>query len=188
LAYKAKSLGFSAVALEYDDFNNHTRWDNFRSVLHDEGMLAGTWVTDGSNLRHTPANQDFVIAEIEGPGDYHGVYTTIIENAVPKCPRAIISNFWGIIVKREDGTTHIQASAAKAKPLIDAGFYLHTEAYIGESPTLTPENLEFIAVSQLGWDRNKVHPCFGVYGNVTLADYQAWTDMPGWSIYLAEYL
>lgn len=188
LAAKAVSLNFRAVALEYDDFGNNGRWETFASEMRAAGVSPGTWFTVAGNIIQTPLDADFTIAEVEGDYDYWGLRAAIETGVIPKIPRAVCTNFGGIIQKNDDGSTDVPASAARAKPLIDDGWYCHTEVYRVDNPQVTPESMEFIAHNQLGWPSERIYPVFGVWGQKTLADYLEWEDIPGWSVYLAEYL
>lgn len=178
--------GFGGVALEYDDFDNAARWASFKAGVEAKGLRAGVWFTEGGNIGRTPDDASFVLPEVESPNDYYGLLDAIDANEVPDIERLVVTNFGGIIVKDYNGVTNIPASKARAKVLIDAGFGLMTECYIGDDPNMTPPAQEFIGVSQLGW--SKAYPCFGVYGAASWDTYQPWHNVPGRSVYLAEYL
>lgn len=143
------------------------------------------WVTNGWNVGNVPVTSRFVIAEIEGKNDYDGVLAKM--DTIPAgMPRAIVTNFDPMIVKDANGVTDIPASAKMAKPLVDAGFVCLPECYLSENPHATPEAMHAVATQQLGFKTTQ--PCFGTYGGLTVADYAQWTDWPGWSAYLAEYI
>lgn len=93
-------------------------------------------------------------------------------------PRAIITNFSPLV------SAQGVPLPERAAPLIAHGFHCLTEAYLGDNPNATPENLDFRA-KQLGWTRSA--PAFGVY-NKPVAEYDAWKNWPGCSDYLAEYV
>lgn len=126
------------------------------------------WVTDGWNLHLTPSDSEFVIAELESPGDYDG----IVGAAVPTIPHAIITNF-----------SPFWDHGRNPAPLIAAGWYCVTEAYIGDNPNATPDRLNGSA-KNLGWSTSQ--PSFGVH-NAPLSAYDQWSDWPGCD-YLAEYI
>ncbi len=93
---------------------------------------------------------------------------------------AIITNF----TPMTDGNGVPQPE--KAKPLSDLGYECLTESYIGDSPGMNPDDMNFRATQQLGWSRSQ--PVFGIY-NATLSDYQQYVSrFPAYGIYLAEYL
>lgn len=177
--------GFGAVALEFDDYSNATRTQAFEYAMRDKGLLAGYWHTDSWSLPYSSPSSDFIIAEIEDHRDYDGVIFSI-PHLEPDTPRAVITTFWGLNVYRPDGSIDTAATRERCKPLLDAGFSCQTELYLSQSPNHTAEGLEFHARTHCGF--TQVAPVFGLYGGKTLADYAQWTDIPGWGIYLAEYL
>lgn len=145
------------------------------------GLLPGVWVTEGANITMTPADSAFVIAEVEGPGDYNGVISKI--GNLPSCPKGIVTNFNTPLYT--DGTPEGNAAARQAAaPLISAGFSCLTEAYIGDNPNATPPNLDVYG-RFLGWPTTQ--PVFGIY-NEPMTSYDPYKGFPGWSVYLAEYL
>ena len=127
----------SWAALEFDDYGNDQIWGPFRLSCHAAGLKAGVWMTEGANIRLTPADADFAIAEVEGPGDYEGVVNAISDGKIPTCPKAICTNF-NLPLADASGP-----NPQAAKPLIDAGFACLTEAYIGDNPSATPTNMDF---------------------------------------------
>jgi hypothetical protein len=178
----AAAEGYEWAALELDDAEtgpyNVSVWDQYTMAFRLHGMQAGCWFTEGGNLYQTPADAEFAIAEVEGPGDYEGVVNMIRGvggGPLPTCPLAICTNF----------NTPLQSRAA-AKPLIEAGFTCLTEAYINENPSATPDNMDRIARS-LGWPTSQ--PVFGVYpvGGNPVPSYAEWADWPG-ADYLGEYV
>ena len=179
-AAKAKSQGYRWAALELDDYGNDQRWGPFRHACQAEGLKAGPWFTEGGNVRNTPADADFTIAEVESEGDRLGAIESapLIPASVPR--RAVITNF----TPMTDGQGVPQPE--KAKPLIDLGYECLTESYIGDSPGMNPDDMNFRACAQLGWPRSQ--PVFGIW-NAPLADYQQYIPrFPAYGIYLAEYL
>lgn len=152
------------------------------------GVLPGVWFTIAGNVSYTPADAAFLIAEVEGDMDRIGLEFAVKLGDVPDIPRAVCTNFGGLILKNADGTTDIPGSQAMAAPFIDAGFYCHTEVYRVDNPQVTPESMEFIAHNQLLWPSDMIYPVFGVWSDTTLQDYGQWMNLPGWSLYLAEYL
>jgi hypothetical protein len=145
------------------------------------GLRAGVWFTDGGNIRLTPSDADFAIAEVEGPGDYDGVMASF--QNLPACPKGIVTNFNTPLYT--DGTPEgNQAARAAAAPLINAGFTCLTEAYIGDNPNATPPNLDVYG-RFLGWPTTQ--PVFGLY-NEPMTSYDQYKGFPGWSVYLAEYV
>ena len=174
-ATRARAAGYRWAVLEMDDYGNAPRWPAFRDACYAHGLMAGVWYTDSWNLVNCPTDAKFVVGELESEGDYQGCLNAI--GKLPNIPKAVITNFNPLA--NPDGTYRPD----KAKPLIDAGYACITEAYLGESSTLTPPRLEH-AARTLGWD--SAQPCFGVY-NYPLAGYNAWKS-GGWSVYLGEYI
>jgi hypothetical protein len=143
------------------------------------GIKAGVWMTEGANIRITPPDADFAIAELEGPGDYEGIVSAISGGAIPACPKAVVTNF-NIPLVDASGP-----NPQAAKPLIQAGFACLTEAYIGDNPNATPTNMDLMG-RKCGWETTS--PVFGVY-NAPLTAYAPYmAAFPGWSSYLAEYV
>jgi hypothetical protein len=155
------------LALEIDDYGNQARWPAFRDGCTAHGLIAGVWVTDGWNLHMTPSDAAFVVCEVESAGDYDG----LVASATPSIPHAIVTNF-----------SPFWDSGRDPAPIIQAGWYCQTEAYLGDNQNATPDNLH-TAAKNFGWTSSQ--PAFGVY-NAPLAVYQPWMDWPGWD-YLAEY-
>ena len=169
-------MGYRWAALELDDYDNLERWGPFRAACHSAGLKAGPWYTDGGNVALTPTDADFTIAECESEGDRQG----ILAAPRPSVRHAIITNF----TPMTDGNGVPQPE--KAKPLIDLGYECLTESYIGDSPGMNPDDMNFRATQQLGWARSQ--PVLGIY-NAPLADYQQYVSrFPAYGIYLAEYL
>lgn len=136
-------------------------------------------MTEGANIRFTPADADFAIAELEGPGDYEGIVNAISDGQIPASPKAVCTNFNLPLVDASG------PNPQAAKPLIDAGFACLTEAYMGDNPNATPNNLDLMG-RNLGW--GSTSPVYGVY-NEPLANYEQYNAAyPGWSAYLAEYV
>jgi hypothetical protein len=149
--------------------------------LHAAGLRAGVWFTDGGNIRLTPNDADFAIAELEGPGDYDGIIASLQQ--LPSCPKAVVTNFNHPLYS--DGTPSGDGAVrAAAAPLISAGFTCLTEAYMGDNPNADPPGLDQYG-RFLGWPTTQ--PVFGVY-NKPLAEYSPYMNFPGWSAYLAEYV
>lgn len=172
-AQKAYAAGYRAAAMELDDFGNAARWTEFRDACFAHGIRAGVWFTNGGNIASSPSDAAFAISELEGPGDYLGIMNAL--GSLPDCPRAVITNFNAPLV---DANGIPQPEAAR--PLIDADFWCLTEAYMGDNPNATPDNLAFRA-SQLGW--KTAQPVYGVYNAPLPANAAG-----GYGVYLAEYL
>jgi len=177
-ATKAKAAGYSWAALELDDYDNAQRWGPFQHACRAEGIDPGVWFTEGGNIPQTPLDAHFAIAELEGEGDYNGIMDAVSANALPACPKAVCTNF--NVPLTSQGAPHPEFAA----PLIAADFACLTEAYLGDNPNATPDNLNQMA-QNLGWATSQ--PVFGVY-NAPLTTYGPWLGWHGWSAYLAEYL
>lgn len=160
------------------------RWPSFQLGMRDAGLLPGVWFTVGSNAAQTPQNAGFVVVEVEGDSDRHGLVSVL--DTVPDIPRAILTNFHGLIVKDSSGATDYAASRARAEPLISGGWECLTEVYQSDNPSVTPASMDFIATKQLGFERT--FPVYGVYGGRTLESYTSQFAWPGYGVYLAEYL
>lgn len=178
-AQKARAAGYRWAALEHDDYGNAGRWGPFRHACQSEGILPGVWFTEGGHIADTPSDASFAIAECEGPGDYEGVTAAIKHLMLPRCPLAIITNF-NVPLITPEGVPRPEMAA----PLIEAGFRCLTEAYLGDNPNATPDNLDRMARG-CGWPSSQ--PVFGVY-NAPASAYDPWRSWPGASDYLAEYL
>lgn len=156
--------------------------------MKDAGVLPGVWFTDPFLMPFCPPDAAFVVAEVETDQDYDGCVGSI-PHLDPGMPRAIISNFGGLLVKDSSGWTDARASRERCAPLIKAGFSLQTEFYLSSLlPGATPEDLAAIAINQCGWAYEDVSPVFGPFEGKTMGDYELWMDRPGWGVYLAEYL
>lgn len=166
LCQRAKARGYDWLCLEIDDYGNAARWPEFRDGCNAHGLLAGVWPTDAWNLHMTPADAAFVIAELESPGDYNG----ILANPTPQIPHAVITNF---VPFADYGLDPV--------PIIQRGYVCITEAYLGDNPNATPDNLHARAKGY-GWASSQ--PAFGLY-NAPLSTYAPWMNWPGCD-YLAE--
>jgi len=186
---KAAALGFTWLALEYDDYDNANRWPAFRDACRASGIKPGVWFTNGQNVWQTPPDVGFLVVEVEGEGDRLGVEANL-PHLPFRYPKAVISNFGGFIVKDAQGVTDIPASMEKARKIREAGWTMIVEVYLRDdngNPTgKTWESMEGIARQQLGF--TSVQPAFGLFGGVHLPDYAQWTNVPGWSAYLLEHL
>lgn len=176
-AEKAKAMGYQWAALELDAYDNAARWGPFRLSCQAAGLKAGPWFTEGGNVSQTPTDADFTIAEVESEEDRQGVLAATVPAGIRK---AIITNF----TPMTDGQGVPQPE--KAAPLIAAGWECLTEAYLGDSPGMNPDDMNFRATQQLGWPRSQ--PVFGIW-NYPLSGYQQYVErFPAFGIYLAEYL
>jgi hypothetical protein len=182
LASKAASAGYEWLALELDDFEtglfNRHIWPSVRDQCHAHNLIPGVWFTEGGNIRHTPADAEFSIAELEGPGDYDGIVSAINDLALPDCSLAVCTNF-NIPLTDPQGVPQPD----KAKILIDAGFTCLTECYLGDNPNATPDRLDWTAW-RLGWPASQ--GVAGVY-NSPISAYDEWKDWP-LADYLGEYV
>ena len=177
-ARRAALEGYEWLALEYDDprFQPETWYPQFHYHCGLHGVLPGVWFTEAGNIYKTPGDAAFAIAEVEGPGDLDGL-TNVINGAgggpLPACSLAICTNF--STLTREN-----------CKPLIQAGFACLTEAYMNESPGMTPDAMDANA-RWLGWPTSQ--PVFGVYPTASdpSPNYDAWADWPGVD-YLGEFV
>ena len=182
---KARQYGFAAVALQFDyrDHEGRTtagKWPEFESTLRAAGMSPGVWFTDGWMLPFAPPSADFVCAEIESDLDYDGVVASLNQLNDGQ-QHAVITTFVGLHVRKADGSLDVEATKKRCKPLIDAGFYCQIEAY----DYTQPDNTE---AAHCGWPSEMVAPVLGVGFNGRTLEQQKALQVPGYGIYLAEYL
>lgn len=185
LAGLALRYGFRAVAMQFDFRDDQGRtaapvWPAFESAMRGAGIMPGVWFTDGWMLPFAPPSADFVVAEIEGPNDYDGVVDSI-HQLNPGQKHAVITNFGGLLVQLPEGEVDVQASKARCKPLVDAGFFCQYEAY----EYTQPDNS---SAEHCGWPGTMVAPVLGVGFNGRSLDSQGVLQVPGYGLYLAEYL
>lgn len=189
-ASKCATAGYEWAALELDAPEiredgttigeyNRSIWPDFVTEMQAKNVLPGVWFTEGGNIGvMTPQTAHFAIAELEGPGDYNGIMTSITNSTLPACSLAVCTNF-NVPLTTPAGVPDPQAAA----PLIAAKFACLTEAYLGDNPNADPDSLDLMA-RHLGWSTSQ--PVFGVY-NYPLTGYAQWQDWPG-AIYLGEYV
>jgi len=181
LATKARERGYRWLALEIDDYGNREHWTTFAAACRLQGILPGTWVTDGRNLGVSePSDSRFMIAEDEGSFDRQGIIDAI-RRGLPDKPKAIIGNGWWLTPE-----------PGQMLEAVAAGFHFITECYartdLGVPTGYTPAGLAWNAHTYLGFPYDRIQPCFGMFGGATDADYAAWKETnPGWSDYLVEY-
>ena len=144
------------------------------------GIMPGVWFTDGWMLPFAPPDADFVVAEIESGDDYQGVVDSL-HQLNPGQRHAIITTFVGLHVYLPGGQLDVEATKARCKPLIDAGFFCQYEAY----EYTVPDNT---AADHCGWPGDMVAPVLGVGFNGKSLDSQGALQVPGYGLYLAEYL
>ncbi len=176
LARRAKELGFSAVALEFDDFGNAGRWQAYLEGVRGEGVLAGAWVTSPWNLPFAVA--DFYVSEVETDDDYEGLIWAL-DHRDTDAPHAVVTNYNGLRVKRADGTTDVDATRERCAPLVEAGFYCQYEAYFYSQPDNTD-------AEHCGFPGERVAPVIGVKFNGKTLDQQTALQVPGFGVYLIE--
>ena len=148
--------------------------------MRSAGVSPGVWFTDGWMLPFAPPSADFVVAEIEGAADYQGVLDSLHQLNDGQ-QHAVITTFDGLIVKDANGVTDAVATKARCKPLIDAGFYCQYEAYLDTAP-------DFSNADHCGWPADTVAPVLGIGFNGKTLEEQKALQIPGYGIYLAEYL
>lgn len=180
LAQLARRYGFYAVAIEYDDFNNASRWADFRDKMRANGVLPGVWFTDGWMTPFCPPNAGFMVVEVEGANDYEGLVDSL-HLLDPDMPKAIVTNYDGLLVKKPNGETDPAESQKRCAPLVEAGFYVQYEAYFMSQPDNTD-------AAHCGWPAHMVAPVLGVGFNGKSLEQQTALQVDGYGIYLAEYL
>jgi hypothetical protein len=145
-----------------------------------EGIEPGVWFTDSHLLALCPPSASFVIGEVEGASDYEGVVANI-PHLDEGMPRAIVTTYDGLLVKKPNGETDKAESQARCKPLVDAGFFVQYEAYFYTEPDNTDAN-------HCGWPSHMVAPVIGVGFNGKSLEQQKALQVDGYGVYLAEYL
>lgn len=179
LAQLALDHGFYAVALEYDDFGNAGRWADFRDRLREKGVLPGVWFTDGWMTPFCPPDAGFLVVEVESDSDCDGLVDSL--HLLDSMPKAVITNFGGLLVKKADGTTDKEATKARCAPIVNAGFHCQYEAYFMSEPDNTD-------AAWCGWPGDMVAPVLGVGFNGKTLEQQKALQTNGYGLYLAEYL
>jgi hypothetical protein len=172
-----------ALQFDYRDQQGNTtagKWPEFEKAMRAAGVSPGVWFTDGWMLPFAPPAADFVVAEIEGSNDFDGVVGSL-HQLNPEQQHAVVTTFDGLRVLLPDGTVDVPATKARCKPLIDAGFYCQYEAYFYNQPDNTD-------ATHCGWAPEMVAPVLGVGFNGRTLEEQKALQVPGWGVYLAEYL
>lgn len=164
--------------MEYDDFGNDQRWDGFVDAMLASNIKPGAWFTNPSMLGETPKAARFMVAEIEDALDYQGALGWIGKVTLPT---AIITTFGGLLVKDANNVTDKDATKERCKPLVDAGFFCQYEAYFYKEPDNTEPDY-------CGFPAERVAPVIGVGFNGRTLDQQTALQVPGYGLYLAEYL
>jgi len=144
------------------------------------GIEPGVWFTESHLLALCPPSAAFVIGEVEGSDDYDGVVANI-PHLDPDMPKAVITTFDGLIVKKSDGTTDKEATAERCAPIVNAGFHCQYEAYFMNQPDNTD-------AGYCGWTGSQIAPVLGVGFNGKSLEQQTSLQVDGFGIYLAEYL
>lgn len=119
---------------------------------------------------------DFYIAELERPIDT-AAFAQLYRQWNPDLESAFITN----------NDTH--GNPDYFRPLVKAGFAGIVEAYLSDSPNLTPERLVADAAARGVPD---AQPAISLYagrnGHPTIDSYGDLSKYPGWSGYLAEHI
>ena len=180
LAVKAKARGYKWLALEIDDpaYTPEDTWPYFHEACLAEGIIPGTWVTQGGNLGlYEPGNSEFMLAEDEGPGDREGILLAM-QRGLPDKPKGIIGSGW-----------HNSESKSQLQPVHNEGWWFHSECYArtddGRATGYTPQRLADNAHVNLGFPYDRIQPSFGRFGGATEEDYDQWMT-GGWSDWLVE--
>lgn len=138
--------------------------------------MAGAWFTSPWTMPFC-ADADFLIAEIEGSDDYDGLIWAIPH--LTDLPRAIVTTYDGLLVKDANGVTDKEATKARCKPIVDAGFWCQYEAYFMSQPDNTDADY-------CGFPSEHIAPVLGVKFNGKTLDEQKALQVPGYGLYLIE--
>jgi hypothetical protein len=180
-ATKAVVAGYRWVCYEWYAYNNASRGPAMLEACASSGLVFTIWLTrpfDAGIVRQAclDSRAAGISLEAEIPGFVpEAVDWQACVNAIADLPiaKSVVTNFAPFV------DVNGYPDPAKSKPLVDAGWACLTEAYLGEAPNATPENLDFYARAHLGW--TETQPVLGIYGGKTLADYPTRGNYRNWS-------
>lgn len=174
---QAKARGFGWIHAQAEDTTPATA-QHLRVEARAAGLKVGVWESApdyGSMLRRASEGWDYLIEQVEGPGQHERVLQSVgpFRDLYPDMPAAIVTNFGGLT--REN-----------ARPLIDAGLACIVECFVGENPLSTPERQIDQATRVFGWP--SAQPMIGLGSGLTLDAYPGYEKYAGYSIWSGEYL
>ena len=154
-----------------------------KSACASSGLVFTIWLTrpfDPDTVRKAciDARPQGISLEAEIPGfvpeavDWQACVDAIADIPIYK---SVVTNFAPFV--NEQG----YPDPSKSKPLVDAGWACLTEAYLGEAPNASPENLDWYARTHLGW--TEIQPVIGIYGGKTFDDYPTRNNYRNWSVW-----
>lgn len=153
-------------------------------------------MTKGSSVATLPRDLEFFISEHEGMDDYNGIIASLPH--MPDCPHALMSNLDftdgsdydprvippGLTAQQVEDWRETRRRA-RARVLIDNGFDIIAECYLGDNPRAIPDNLRFRA-SQLGWNHSEVQMGYGCWNKPRDEYLAAYPNEIGHWSYVAE--
>ena len=175
--------GYRWVAFEWNDYGNQARAQAMRDACANHGLVFTIWLTRPFNpqmarIACLDSQAQGLICEGEIPGyvpeavDWPAMISAVADLPIYK---AVCTNFAPFV------TIEGLPDRSKSQPLVDAGWACMTEAYLGEAPNATPENLDWYARTHLGW--SETQPVLGIYGGKTFADYPTRDNYRNWSVW-----
>lgn len=183
---QAIARGFRWIVTQFEDTSadvaQHLRVECASRGLAADGLpvlMCGVWESApdyGSMLRRAEEGWQFLIEQIEGPGQHDRVLQSVgpFRDLYPDLPAAVVSNFGGL------------DKPELAHPLIEAGLRCVVECFVGENPMSTPARQVDFATRVLGWPH--AEPMIGLGSGLTLDAYPGYQNYPGHSIWAAEYI
>ena len=179
------------VAIE-DTATNRAKRDRIKAALAARGIKMAVWGWVGGTQDAVASisfwRPDAWIANVEHY-DWEQSLPATIAGLFPSLPRAVISNFTG--TGATQAGLYDRNDAAK---WINTGFAYIPECYMvneqGAQPTLSPQNQEWTAMTHLGWPKERIFPCFGLY-RTQAGNFDAWRNIwplrkPGLDFYKSE--
>ena len=167
VARMADEHGFGHVSVQWDYAPQRPLALRLRDELHSRGLTFGVWEAEpmpGTGEQAVlESGADHYIAQAETPRPWWAIVESF-RRAYPDLPAAVVTTFGGIGAVEGNGY-----DKTVAKPVIDAGFGCLTEAYVNANPQATPDNLDWVAETQLGWPYSQ--STIGVWGGFPASVY-----------------
>lgn len=182
-AARAAAAGYRWVCYLWNDYGNANQVQAMTEACSSSGLVFTIWLTrpfDAGTVRQAclESGAAGVSLEAEIPGhvpeavDWQACVDGISDLQIAK---SVVTNFAPFV------DVNGYPDPSKSKPLVDAGWACLTEAYLGEAPLATPENLDYYARAHLGW--TETQPVLGIYGGKTLDDYPTRDNYRNWSVW-----
>lgn len=180
----AHEHGFGHLSVQWDYVAQRPLALELRIACRAYDLTFGVWEAEpmpGTGaVAVLESGADHYIAQAESPRPWQSIVDTF-RWAYPKLPAAVITTFWGL------GALEDRYDAFVSLPVVEAGFKCLTEAYVVDNPNATPDNLDWIATTKLGWEVSQ--PAIGVYHGFpaqTYIDQYRLAAHPGYWVWLAE--